>query len=101
MLQEVNGTIMEFFNTDQALDAYRFDNQYTPTTTVPSTGTVTTTDWPYSNQTVWWNGYPVHVYSDKTAKSIEILKKLQAEKVIDVKSVPRFIALVEQISAIL
>lgn len=42
-----------------------------------------------------------YIYPDKTAKAIEILKKLQTEKVIDVKSVPRFIELVEAISAIL
>ncbi len=54
----------------------------------------------YGYQTVW-NAYPVYVTSDKTAKAIEILKKLQTEKVIEVKSVPRFIELVEQISAIL
>ena len=51
--------------------------------------------------TVYWNSYPVYVCSDKTAKAIEILKKLQAEKVVDVKSVPRFIELVEEIGKIL
>lgn len=45
--------------------------------------------------------YPIYVCTDKTAKAIEILKKLQADKVIDVKSVNRFIQLVEDIAAIL
>jgi hypothetical protein len=41
------------------------------------------------------------VTSDKTAKAIEILKTLQDEKLIDVKSVPKFIALVEKIKGLL
>jgi hypothetical protein len=56
---------------------------------------------PATTQTVCWNSCPVYVYTDKTAKAIELLKKLQTEKWIDVKSVPQFIQLVEQISGIL
>lgn len=54
-----------------------------------------------SSRTVYWNSYPVYVCTDKTAKAIEILKSLQAEKLLDVKSVPRFIELVEKISGLL
>jgi hypothetical protein len=50
---------------------------------------------------IHWNSYPVYVTSDKTAKAIEILKTLQDEKLIDVKSVPKFIALVEKIKGLL
>lgn len=46
-------------------------------------------------------GYIYPNNPDKATKAIEILKKLQDEKVINVKSVPRFIELVEAISAIL
>lgn len=56
---------------------------------------------PVSVPTIWWNQYPVYVCTDKTAKAIEVLKKLQAEKHLDVKSVPRFIELVEMIASIL
>ena len=56
--------------------------------------------WPYQ-QTVYWNSYPVYVYTDKTKKAIEVLKALQAEKLLKCDSVPRFIELVEKISNIL
>ena len=55
----------------------------------------------YPPATIYWNSYPVYVCTDKTAKAIEILKKLQAEKQLEVKSVPRFIELVEMIAGIL
>lgn len=54
--------------------------------------------WPNYYQTTWC-GYPVYYCIDKTAEAIEILKELQAEKLIKVESVPRFIALVEKIAA--
>ncbi len=54
--------------------------------------------YPYQTQ---WYSYPVYVCSDKTAKAIEILKALQADKILEVKSVPKFIELVEKISGIL
>jgi hypothetical protein len=56
--------------------------------------------WP-TQQTVYWNNYPVYVCTDKTKKAIEVLKALQAEKILKCESVPRFIALVEKISALL
>lgn len=45
--------------------------------------------------------YPVYVCQDKTKKAIEILKALQADKTIEVKSVTKFIGLVEQIAGLL
>lgn len=54
--------------------------------------------WPYQT---YWGSYPVYVCTDKTKKAIEILKALQAEKLIKCDSVPRFIALVEKISGLL
>lgn len=75
---------------------------YVPTTTSVDLGFIQTTGqwWPNSN-TVYWNNYPVYVTTDKTKKAIEVLKALQAEKLLDCKSVPRFIELVEKISGIL
>lgn len=55
-------------------------------------------EWPY--QTVW-NAYPVYVCTDKTAKSIEILKRLEEDKILKVTSVKKFIELVQKISSIL
>ncbi len=48
-----------------------------------------------------WSGWPVYVTTDKTKKAIDILKTLQAEKMIKCDSVPRFIELVEKISGLL
>jgi len=56
--------------------------------------------WP-TEQTVYWKSYPVYICTDKTKKAIEVLKALQAEKILKCESVPRFIALVEKISSIL
>ncbi len=50
---------------------------------------------------IYWNSYPVYVCTDKTKKAIDILKALQAEKMIKCDSVPRFIGLVEKISNLL
>ena len=46
-------------------------------------------------------GYPVYICSDKTAKAIEVLKALEADKVIELRSVKKFIEMVEKISSIL
>lgn len=54
----------------------------------------------YPHQT-YWHSYPVYICSDKTKKAIEVLKALQAEKILKCESVPRFIELVETISNIL
>ncbi len=55
----------------------------------------------YPYQTHWYS-YPVYVCTDKTAKAIEILKALQAANImLEIKSVPKFIELVEKISGIL
>lgn len=55
----------------------------------------------YPQVTQWWGGYPVYVCTDKTAKAIEVLKALQAEKLLECKSVPKFIELVEKIAKLL
>ncbi len=47
--------------------------------------------------TYHWNSYPCYITTDKTAKAIEIIKALQSDKIIDVKSVNKFIELVERI----
>jgi hypothetical protein len=44
--------------------------------------------------------YPIYITRDSTAKAIAILKKLQDEKVLEIKSVPRFIELVDLITAL-
>jgi hypothetical protein len=63
-------------------------------------GCIQTTNSYYQPYTTWY-GYPVYACTDKTKKAIEVLKTLQAEKLLKCDSVPRFIALVEKISALL
>ncbi len=65
--------------------------------------TTTTGTWcePNSHGTYYWNSYPVYVTTDKTAKAIAVLKALQDERLLDCKSVPKFIELVEKISRLL
>lgn len=60
-------------------------------------------DWYYqpTKTIAYWNSYPVYVCTDKTAKAIEILKTLQSEKLIECRSVPKFIELVEKIVGLL
>lgn len=60
-----------------------------------------TVDYIPSTQTVYWNSWPVYITTDKTKKAIEVLKALQAEKLLDCKSVPKFIELVEKIAGLL
>jgi hypothetical protein len=45
--------------------------------------------------------HPVYVCTDKTKKAIDVLKALEASKLIKCQSVPKFIALVEQIAGLL
>jgi hypothetical protein len=49
----------------------------------------------------YWGPYPVYVCTDKTKKAIEVLKALQAEKLLKCDSVPRFIQLVDKIAGLL
>lgn len=73
------------------------------TTSTFTIGNITTdscNSYPYNGYTVW-NNYPVYICTDKTKKAIEILKALQAEKLLECKSVPRFIELVDKISNLL
>ena len=63
-------------------------------------GTLTVSDYDALNWQLF-NGYsswPVYITTDKTAKAIEVLKILQREKLLDLKSVPMFIKTVEQIA---
>ena len=80
-------------------------NSTLTTTALGANGCNTTaynSPWQYGTlQYGTYQTYPIYITSDKTAKAIDILKMLQAEKVIDVKSVPRFIELVEKIKAAL
>lgn len=87
MLQEYNNAIVEQSQTS-----------------VGMVQQLTTSIWPYTETytpTIWWGSYPVYVCSDKTAKAIEVLKALQAEKLLECKSVPKFIELVEKIAKLL
>jgi hypothetical protein len=54
----------------------------------------------YIYQTVW-QGYPVYVCHDKTAKAIQVLKQLEEDRILKVNSVKKFIELVEKIAGIL
>lgn len=99
MLQVVNNTIQEM-GLAQTLTASA--GMY------PNVGSVTSgflgqsshcvDYWPH---TTYWMNYPVYICTDKTKKAIEVLKALQAEKLLTCNSVPRFIELVEKISQIL
>lgn len=70
-----------------------------------SIGSLTTTgcaEWKYIPSTnTYWNSYPIYVTTDRTEKAINVLKKLEEEKVIEVKSVKRFIELVEKIKQLI
>jgi hypothetical protein len=55
--------------------------------------------WPATNYA--WSTYPIYVCTDKTAKAIQVLKQLEADKAIELKSVKRFVEMVEKIAAIL
>ena len=64
--------------------------------------TLTTTNARFeSYQPIYWNNYPLYVCTDKTKKALDVLKALQAEKLLKCDSVPRFIELVEKISNLL
>ena len=100
MLQMVNDTIQEMGLT-QALAAGTYTNSGTGAGCFLGQNTSRVDYghyWPY--QTYWMN-YPVYVCTDKTKKAIEVLKALQAEKMLTCNSVPKFIDLVEKISNIL
>ncbi len=52
-------------------------------------------------QTYYWGNYPVYVCTDKTKKAIDIVKALEAAKHLKITSVPKFLALVEEIAGLL
>lgn len=93
MLQEMNNAIYEVSQTISS-------GGYVPTTTTGIVGNCTIDYWP-PQQTIYWNSYPVYICTDKTKKAIEVLKALQAEKLLKCDSVPRFIALVDKIAGLL
>ena len=74
-------------------------------TTGSATYTVHGGYYPYTNwwtqPITYWQSYPVYVYTDKTAKAIQVLKTLEEEKLYKLSSVKQFIALVEKIAALL
>lgn len=91
MLNAVNGAITETLTVSNA--------SAVTTGSIGIGGNATTTNCvDYSQPFTYWNSWPVYVCTDKTAKAIQILKMLQAEDIIDVKSVPKFIGLVEKIA---
>jgi len=108
MLQEVNGTIQEMaaVNNAEALNA-TFTQLGSNSASSAQANCLTTTSGCYNTWngqpygSYYWGSYPIYVTTDKTAKSIEILKKLEAKKYITLGSVKDFIKLVEEISAIL
>lgn len=75
------------------------------TNTVTISGTGGYQFWPenvyYLNPVTYWNNYPIYIKEDKTDKAIKILQALQKEKMIEVKSVTRFVELVEKIKGLL
>ena len=75
------------------------------TTTGPATSTLhggyfPYTDW-WTQPITYWQSYPVYVYTDKTAKAIQVLKALEEQKLLKLASVKQFISLVEKIAALL
>src|SRR5678815_1583938 len=101
MLQVINHAIQEVSTElTTTIGGEDWNNHNGSVTGPASLGWYPTGDyWPY--QTVYWNSYPVYVCTDKTKKAIEVLKALQADKLLKCDSVPRFIELVEKISNLL
>lgn len=87
MLQLTNGSIQEVV----------------PITLTTTSGYADTTSNCYQTfePITYWSNYPVYVCTDKTKKAIEVLKALQTEKLLECKSVPRFIELVEKVANLL
>lgn len=102
MLQQIDSVIRELPHASVTVAGATFDclNTAVPLSNAgywPQDGTGY---WP-PQQTIYWNTWPVYVCTDKTKKAIQVLKALQADKLIKCDSVPKFIALVEKISSIL
>ena len=94
MLQEFNGAITETVNTMAMTTGGAVGVGSTGCVDYGLYGAGATSTGVY---TTYWNNYPVYICTDKTAKAIEIVKLMQAEKLIDIKSVPKFIDIVEKI----
>ena len=101
MLQEVNGTIQEVLPsaTLTTSNCVSVGGTYVPSSTIQWNGLTQQSD--YASYGYWWHGYPVYVCTDKTKKAIDVLKALEADKLIKCQSVPKFIALVEKIAGLL
>ncbi len=99
MLQEVNGCIQE---ADMPISNVTLTTTGGNSACYPSITTGNTiTIGPWYQPYTWYQSYPVYVCTDKTRKAIDILKMLEADKVVKVTSVPKFIALVEKIAGVL
>lgn len=96
MLQAVNGTIQETMamSSTSAGDYPPVSHGFIGQVSISN-------DAGYWGQPIYWNNYPVYVCTDKTKKAIEVLKALQAEKLLKCDSVTQFIELVEKISGLL
>jgi hypothetical protein len=91
MLQVSNNAIYETPSTNMLTAACTYTDY---TYTLPYSNDIT-------SNAIYWNNYPVYVCTDKTKKAIDVLKALQEEKLLECKSVPKFIALVEKIAGLL
>lgn len=113
MLQLIDGNVVESMGT--ASTNFLFSGEMANGGLTETIGTITTTSptdngsgyWingifhAYPYQQVAWNNFPIYICTDKTAKAIEILKMLEKEKLIELKSVSKFISYVEKIVATL
>lgn len=98
MLEMIDGAIRESAVAMTAMNAMQASLTQTSGCDNYTSRRLQANAWPYQT---YWHSYPVYICTDKTAKAIEVLKALQAEKILRCDSVPRFIALVEKISGLL
>lgn len=102
MLEFANGTITETAAQNaMAMTAGASGSIHNGSCVGGSLTTGSTYGGGYTNYPIYWQSYPIYICSDKTKKAIEVLKALQAEKLLKCESVPRFIELVEKISGLL
>ena len=55
----------------------------------------------YPPYTYYYQSYPIYIYHDKTKKAMDILQKLQEEKLLEIKSVTKFVETVNKIAGLL
>jgi len=99
MLEFTNGTITESVSNNMMVQSGAAGGSLS-SGYIQGSGGLSTSGC-YWNYPIYWQSYPVYACSDKTKKAIEVLKALQAEKLLKCDSVPRFIELVEKISNLL